>query len=659
MPGEIATLPRLQFNAATGAPLVSGTLTSYLSGSTTKTPTWQDQALTIENTNPIVLDSRGSCLVWLDNTKTYKIVLADKNGVVIWTQDNVVGGGVDASVVLNAGLIQSAKDEAAASAAEALGYLQAYRATSYGALAADPALDPLGNAPTAGDEYFNTTSNLLKRFNGTAWQVPDINTTNLAAAGGAGLVGYLAAGVGAIPTTVEAVLRESVSITSWCTLNNPAIDNAAGLEAAFNFAITTGVKLTSPVGDLYCARPVVIQPAVVAGVFQKNLHVDLSCMLVFPAGSDGFFIGNFEDSFLNFAGVRNTNTGDIRSNTGFAFKKGTLRNTDLKVGRLKGFKDGFINTSTAGDYYNHIDLGGISVSKTNGSCIHISTEFYSNENTLTAKFLSGWKGITSDDLTASTFKNYSGWKFYNVGFEDIEYIAWEPKCFYICTLVNPRFEGANAPSDYWINEDATNSRNTYILSNDVPESKTVFLGAYTRVIGRLMDLDANNTIKSNGFTSSASSADRVHDVITIPATGALVNTRGSRTAGNLDGGLFGTWAGFVVDGNGIVRKHGLLNPYTYNNIGNVAGETNVDPYASLITVSSSAGAVVLKMPVRLEMNGFSMLLHVPNFTNTISIKKSTDAVTVAAGIIVATGLYQLVYLSEAWRVTKIGEKLST
>lgn len=80
--------------------------------------------------------------------------------------------------------------DAAASAAEALGYLQTIRATSYGAYASDPATDPLGNPPTVGDEYFNTTSNLLKRWNGTTWQASDINTANLAASSGSSLIGY-------------------------------------------------------------------------------------------------------------------------------------------------------------------------------------------------------------------------------------------------------------------------------------------------------------------------------------------------------------------------------------------------------------------------------------------------------------------------------------
>jgi hypothetical protein len=98
--------------------------------------------------------------------------------------------------------------DAADSALEALGYLQVYRTTSYGPYASDPATDPLGNPPTVGDEYFSTTSNLLKRFNGTTWQASDINTANLAAQSGSSLVGYQPAGTGAVTTTTQEKLRE-------------------------------------------------------------------------------------------------------------------------------------------------------------------------------------------------------------------------------------------------------------------------------------------------------------------------------------------------------------------------------------------------------------------------------------------------------------------
>ena len=116
--------------------------------------------------------------------------------------------------------------DAAASAAEALGYLQTIRATSYGAYAEDPATDPLGNPPTVGDEYFNTTSNLLKRWNGAIWQASDINTANLAASSGSSLVGYDGG-------TVQDVLDDAKPMQSYTALR--AYTGRA-----------TGVRITTP-----------------------------------------------------------------------------------------------------------------------------------------------------------------------------------------------------------------------------------------------------------------------------------------------------------------------------------------------------------------------------------------------------------------------------
>ena len=88
MPGVIATLPKFQFSS-NGIPMVGGSLTVYIAGSTTPTTTWQDSALTVANTNPITLDARGECVLWLDESIIYKFVLKNALGVVQWTQDNI------------------------------------------------------------------------------------------------------------------------------------------------------------------------------------------------------------------------------------------------------------------------------------------------------------------------------------------------------------------------------------------------------------------------------------------------------------------------------------------------------------------------------------------------------------------------------------------
>lgn len=122
------------------------------------------------------------------------------------------------------------RSDAAASAAEALGYLQTIRATSYGAYASDPATDPLGNPPTVGDEYFNTTANLLKRWNGTTWQASDINTANFAAPSGSSLMGHQQDGAGAVPTTVRNMIRLKVSVFEYMTPAQIAdVESGAGL----------------------------------------------------------------------------------------------------------------------------------------------------------------------------------------------------------------------------------------------------------------------------------------------------------------------------------------------------------------------------------------------------------------------------------------------
>ena len=54
--------------------------------------------------------------------------------------------------------------------------------TYLGAKASDPTVDNDGDALTAGDLYFNTSSNELKVYNGSAWQVAAVSTVGLLAA---------------------------------------------------------------------------------------------------------------------------------------------------------------------------------------------------------------------------------------------------------------------------------------------------------------------------------------------------------------------------------------------------------------------------------------------------------------------------------------------
>lgn len=80
--------PKLQFFDANGNPLVGGKLYTYAAGTTTPLATYTDDTGTVLAANPIVLDSRGECSVWLSDDK-YKFELRTAGDATVWTVDDV------------------------------------------------------------------------------------------------------------------------------------------------------------------------------------------------------------------------------------------------------------------------------------------------------------------------------------------------------------------------------------------------------------------------------------------------------------------------------------------------------------------------------------------------------------------------------------------
>jgi hypothetical protein len=122
--------PELQFVDANGHPYAGGTLATYAAGTTTPKNTWKDEAQTALNTNPIVLDSAGRCIVWGDGI--YRCILQDAAGNLIFDQlsDTLVSAAM-APVV-------SAPD--LATARQAMGITDAIAVETDRALAAEQAL---------------------------------------------------------------------------------------------------------------------------------------------------------------------------------------------------------------------------------------------------------------------------------------------------------------------------------------------------------------------------------------------------------------------------------------------------------------------------------------------------------------------------------------
>jgi hypothetical protein len=78
----------VQFVDSVGVPLAGGQLFSYDAGTLTLHGTFSDAALTVPNTNPVVLDAGGRAVIYTA-AANFKFILKNSLGATIWTQDNV------------------------------------------------------------------------------------------------------------------------------------------------------------------------------------------------------------------------------------------------------------------------------------------------------------------------------------------------------------------------------------------------------------------------------------------------------------------------------------------------------------------------------------------------------------------------------------------
>lgn len=90
-----------QFNSKNGAVLVGGRLYVYYVGRSQLATTWADEDAHAENTNPILLDNNGRAPVFVDNSYSYTLVVCDRNGAELFSQDITPGsvGGSGTGII--------------------------------------------------------------------------------------------------------------------------------------------------------------------------------------------------------------------------------------------------------------------------------------------------------------------------------------------------------------------------------------------------------------------------------------------------------------------------------------------------------------------------------------------------------------------------------
>ena len=81
-----------QFNNKNGAILVGGRLYVYYVGRTELATTWADEDASAVNSNPVLLDNNGRAPVFVDDSYSYTLVVCDRAGTELFSQDITPGG---------------------------------------------------------------------------------------------------------------------------------------------------------------------------------------------------------------------------------------------------------------------------------------------------------------------------------------------------------------------------------------------------------------------------------------------------------------------------------------------------------------------------------------------------------------------------------------
>lgn len=342
-----------QFFSDAGVPLSGGKLYTYAAGTTTPLTTYTTSTGLVARPNPIVLDAAGrvpdSGEIWLTDGVGYKFVLKTSTGTLIKTWDNITGVS--------------------------------------------------SNITASNVNYTPGTGSLLPSPITVAGALNGLSNNTI----GSAYMGFLQSGGSAVARTVQAKLRDTVSVKDFGAVGNGIADDTAAFQVAVNaLANNGGGTLYVPAGTYKLTDTITINRSIcVAGESIQSTYLHLYVSTAKPA--------------IYFDGTANIIFGGGVSNMWITCDKGTVAGDGIK---LKATTPSAITTAAIRDVVVYSARDGIVLEGTSASEVYMNT--VENVKVVGAPLVAGVNslryGFYANAASYNSFRNCEATNIGNAGF---------------------------------------------------------------------------------------------------------------------------------------------------------------------------------------------------------------------------------------------------
>ena len=372
-----------QFFTSTGAVLTGGKLYTYAAGTTTPQATYTSGNGATPWSNPIVLDAAGrvsgSGEIWLTDGVQYKFVLKDSNDVLIATYDNISG--------INSNFINFlAEQEIQTATANQTVFTLTTTQYQPGTNTLSVFVDGVNQyGPGAQYSYIETSSTVVTFNSGLHVGAEVKFTTTQTLSGGttdASLVTYTPGGSGAVTTTVQAKLRESVSVTDFGADPTGTLDSTTAIQTAIDYAATVESKVVAQ-GTFRISSKVVIKGTTDFSQATFNVYSTPAIAVEISTGS----AANPTDNLVNYdiwmplaiVNMTKPTTGWVGQ--GIGVRTVNLNSCRVFFNNITNFATGLLITAySEGNAYNEYHIGALINNKINLQLYGNNATGYVNEN---------------------------------------------------------------------------------------------------------------------------------------------------------------------------------------------------------------------------------------------------------------------------------------